>query len=840
MIPPPYVLAFDDPACASTARVGGKASRLAELTQAEFHVPPGFAVTSQAFADFCAANNLDPAGASSAVATRIREGRLPARLERELAAAVARLGHGSLAVRSSAVAEDGATASMAGQLETYLEVAEEEVGLRLRDCWRSLFQERVAAYATRHGARAGGGMGVVIQRQIRPRYSGVLFSLDPHRCDGDTLLVEWVAGLGEQLVSGEVTPSRARLGRKVPSIKGEVPCDLGPVLLELRQAALRAERLFGEPLDIEWCVDEAGLWVLQARPITSVFRPGVSIWSRSNIGENYPAAVSPFTWSIVDDFRRTYFESLCARLLVPREQVESWRPILANLLGVHGGHVYYNLGNWHRMFALAPGGELLRRFFDRYVDQQVPVPEALGDPESFPEPTDKLLRARVVVGLLRCYATLARRVDGFEQSFAAHRQRWRATLAQPPSATSLADLLADMVQFLERGWGDAALADFSAMVFPALLTGLLARWLGGEEAGRTAGLLRGLQVKSTEPLKLLHALGQQLARDPKRKELLDSANDALLEASLDGEARSLWERFLEAFGGRCYHELLITSPTFEERHDLAWQLVRGYTAPGTPDPLQREAQEAREREDLTTRLRARLPRWQRPLFARVLRDAQRAVAFRERARLCQSLMYGELRRVALAIGQELVRAGRVTHTEDVFYLQKDELIRLARGRFLCPETLPDLIRLRRQAVEACQNQSLPEFFVRETGSDLALEVNRDAEEPRPNRLIGVGVSRGRAVGPARIILDPVVEGARLRRGDILVTRATDPGWTPLFLIAGAVVLERGGMLSHAAIVARELGIPAVVEVEGATHKLADGQRVLVDGDSGRVEALGLE
>ena len=299
-------------------------------------------------------------------------------------------------------------------------------------------------------------------------------------------------------------------------------------------------------------------------------------------------------------------------------------------------------------------------------------------------------------------------------------------------------------------------------------------------------------------------------------------------------------------GGRCYQELLLTSPTFEERPDLAWQLVRGAIAAGTADPATRERTEAEARKRLNRELLGRLPLWKRPLFARLVGAAQRAVAAREQVRLCQGLLYGELRRAVMAVGRGLVEHGRLERTEDVFQLEAGEVDRLLNGRFLYPETLPALIRARRDAAAraSADPRPLPSFFLTGEGMEYAGIQDRNDESEdhagtgRARSWRGVGVSSGRAIGVVRVITDPVEQAGRLRPGDVLVARATDPGWTPLFLIASAAVIERGGMLSHAAIVAREVGIPVVAEVALATRTLRDGERVRVDGNTGLVEAIG--
>ena len=833
--------------CTAPDEVGWKAARLGRLVEeaarneAPFRVPAGVVVTTAALLEHCARNRIRTDDEPHVVAAAIRAGEVAPSLTARLELAGRHLGGGPFAVRSSAVAEDQADGSMAGLLETHLGVAAADLGTRLRDCWASLYSHRAQTYLHRGGDSAPSTdrrMGVLVQRQLAPRWAGVLFTVDPARRTGDTMVLEWVEGLGESLVSGSVTPARLLLSRRSPHLPEDLPPALARALLDLHAQALRAERLFGEPLDLEWCADDDGLHLLQARPVTAFGGPGVSAWSSANVGENYPAELSPFTWSVVDRFRSRYFDSLAERLWVPEPCRAALRPVLDNLLGVHRGRVHYNLSSWYRMFAQLPAGQSLRRSFDHYIDQPVP----------FAGPSEKtdlpfVPAWRMVPALIRRYATLDRTLTTFVRRFHDHRRSWRRQLEEARSPGEAGNVLGRITGFLDTDWGDAALADFSAMVFPAVLQSVAAAWLAPEDAARAPGLLRGLRLKSTEALKLLHALGAWVSARPDLLGLLQGERDTELVAGLDGEGRVLWQAFLHEFGGRCYQELLLTSPTFEERPDLAWHLVRGALAAGAADPAAREETEAEARERLTRELLRRLPLWKRPLFARLVGAAQRAVAAREQVRLCQGLLYGELRRAALAVGRGLVERGRLERPEDVFQLEASEVERLLRGRFLYPETIPELIRARREAAAraSADRRPLPSFFVAGEGAEYEGrldEVGSPAASGGARRWRGVGVSPGSATGIARVIVDPVKQAGQLRPGDVLVARVTDPGWTPLFLIASAAVVERGGMLSHAAIVAREVGIPVVVEVAQATSALVDGERVRVDGNTGIVETVG--
>ncbi|MBI4734114.1 MAG: hypothetical protein HY779_04775 [Rubrobacteridae bacterium] len=254
------------------------------------------------------------------------------------------------------------------------------------------------------------------------------------------------------------------------------------------------------------------------------------------------------------------------------------------------------------------------------------------------------------------------------------------------------------------------------------------------------------------------------------------------------------------------------------------------------NPYRHERVEREDRESFTKKCLQRLSIGRRLVFKRVLKDAQAAIGYRERARLCQSLIYGELRRLTLETGKRFYSKGYLEAAEDVFFLEYRELHRIFEGKYLYPETIKEIIAVRRKAYQDGASDNPPEFYLIEKGEYPTIPVESGKFDAAEGKLTGLGVSRGSVKARARIILNPA-ENNTLEPGDILVTRTTDPGWTPLFLIAGGLILEKGGLLSHGAIVAREFGIPAIVGVKDAVNVIKDGQLLWLDAESGTIHVL---
>ncbi len=828
----------------SRAEVGSKAARLAGLVRLGLPVPEAFALTVYAFDEFCAANGIRKSDTPAEyVAERIRAGAFPAALQGELLERLDALPGPTYAVRSSAVAEDGSSCSMAGQLDSFLDVPREAVPEKVKACWAALFGPAVMAYLGRHGIAHAGDMGVVVQRQIHPRYAGVLFTLDPVTESADHFVVEWVVGLGEVLVSGAATPERIRVSRCRPVIPAGLAPDLASALAQLVEDAALVERHFGCPVDIEWCVDGADVFLLQARPITAVTARDAVVWTSTNMSENFPRPLTPFAWSIVDEFYTRYVQNLTRMLGIRDPALAKRHSRIHRLTGVQGGRVYYNIKSWYELLeTYVPWvGGALRRGLDHYIGQGVPVPLDAGD-----DAARDGSRVRGPLSWISFWSRLAFHLSRgrhylgrFERLFLDYRKALRRSpyrsLAAPALIRRLDALFED---FVAGHWYHQCIADFSVLVFPGLLDALLERWVPhtrGSAESVSARLLRQGSLRSTEAVGIIAQMAAAIGAEAALRELLYSGRYAALQDALPASLKDLYGEFMERFGCRCYHECMIVSPTFEERPDLFWELVGKYgRAVRPPGSAARDLPGVRPDADRAGDVLRALP-WGRRLVVRLaVRRARQAIALREQGRLVQSLLFGEVRKVALALGEKLVQLGHLVVAEDVFYLHTAELRDLCSGKFLLPETLPGLIELRREALARCEEREPPECFVLGEGTYVR-DRSRAGSTVAGDTLRGVGASGGRARGTARVILDPIRD--KLEPGEILVARSTDPGWTALFAIAGALVLERGGILSHGAIVAREFGVPAVVGVEGATARMRGGEQVSVDGDEGVVVIL---
>ena len=829
---------------------GAKAATLARMLAAGFAVPPGFVIP-----DAVLQAHLQRA----VQAENLRASELDSVL---LTALNGIFSAAPLAVRSSAIGEDSAAHSFAGQLDTLLNVSgEQQLHEAVVSVWLSLWSERCLHYQQLRGVRLD-HMGVIVQQQVQARHAGVLFTHAPAASSGalPTIIIEYCNGLGEGLVSGEVDPGRIFLERHTGKlVSHNAGQDTGNLLNErditaLFQQATKLEQHFGYPLDIEWAIDlDDKLWLLQARPITT--RPITTstvkrvIWTNANIAENFPEPVTPFLYSIVRRGYAAYFRNLALGFGISRRRIVAMNDAFEHIVGVHGGRLYYNLSNIHSLIALAPGGSWLTRAFNQFVGAT-----------QFPPAHDLPEQGRIerYLELLRVASTTAWRylhvqsgLIRFETNVDDFCARTKPAKLAHMSAENLLGYLREFLVIRLQRWNGAALADVAAMVCYGLLQRQLARWLPAA-VNLHNNLLVGLPgLASHAPVEELWLLSRKVRADAVIAELFVSNDTSTLMQRLREPAFAdfnvMLQTYLEDWGFRSSGELMLTRPSPEEDPRQTLELLRNYAALESPSPQQQLKMQAAKREAATDEaahllnpnvLLRHLPFSRAWRFRLLLAATQGAIRLRERARQKQAKLYVRLRHIVLKIGQHLVATGCLVQAEDVLYLEYDELDALLSGHAMFPYDVADLIRQRSAAHQTLSAMMPPDSLELGWGEYLSQQADM-ADTPDCEhglRLQGIGVCGGRITANAAVLAD-ASEADKMQQGDIVVTRQTDPGWACVFFLARGLVIERGGMLSHGAIIARELGIPAVVGVRNATQRIANGSRISLDGDRGVVDIL---
>lgn len=786
------VVSLDDSAAADTRQVGGKAAGLARLIALGVPVPPGIVVTTEAYRTALAANGL-----ADAPPARLREAlpaaTLPPELDAAIRSALAGLDAESLAVRSSATSEDLAEASFAGQHDTLLGIRSEEAVLHaVRTCWASLWSPRAVDYREQRGWTGEVAMAVVVQTMVAADWAGVLFTADPVTGDPQRMAIETVRGLGESLVSGEVTGQRVVVDKATLHVVDGVTEVPDALITQVAGLGRQVEDAFGVAQDIEWAASSDRVFLVQARPMTALLSPprarrGAARFGplqramAPNVREHVPVAPYPFDLSI---FFRPLWEHLWAAL--PR-------------LGLHTPPI-------DRVFVEIGDGVI-----------QVVPPKV--------RPTPHILTLPMV--LLRALRTDPDAWLEQARQLAADARRLEDAA---PDAASDADLLARIRELSAR---QVALAPGRFAAFPggmlasAVLGFAVSRAVRRGEAARVESeLLAGVASVTSAANRELRLIADTVRGDQNVRDLFAAKSPGEIIEELPGISggkaiAARVDAYLSRYGNRETRLPSAAFPAWRDEPSLVYGLLKALVA-GAIERTDDGAERAREaRLEIERRL---AHGWLglkgvflRPLLARSLPAARAFVAYRENSHYLLFAPFATIRRLALELGRRLAERGELDAADDIFFLQLDEL----EARHPAGE-LHETARRRHEARRALEG--------RETTVPVDLLTVAGPE------LRGRPVSAGRAVGPARIIRTER-EFGRLSAGEILVAPYTNPTWTPLFAIAAGVVVEAGGAASHAAIVAREYGLPGVMGVAGATARLHDGERLIVDGDHGTVAVL---
>ena len=745
----------------------------------------------------------------------------PDAVKAELLAAYRRLGQGPVAVRSSATAEDLPGATFAGQQDTYLNVSgEAELLEAVRRCWASLWTDRAISYRERQGVgQEGVRLAVVVQRMVPAQVAGVMFSANPVTGARDEVVIDAAPGLGEAVVSGLTTPDhfvlkRQRLGwrvilqqegRREVAVRAlasggtetvrDPEAGAGPTLtrgalLRLSRTGEKIQRLFGRPQDIEWAWADGQLFILQARPMTALPDPPprfnrLQRLLLSNFVEMLPVRPYPL-------------------------DLDTWLPGLGS--------------------AVEPVFDLLGFRWDFGVLLQVEDGIVLTYRPHLPRPTWRTLTTPLrLISNLRRYNPLHWQADALLEGAYA---RTRELEERDPSSLSWQELLEDLraareIPFLAAG--EIRRRYFPGAAFAALRLGLLLAVLG--RSRHLGVLLSGVENKTLEMNGALEALAGHIRAQPALAALFAAQPPEALHTALQetAEGRDLLSRldgFLARFGHR--ETVISTSllPTWKDAPEMVLGLLKSFSAHApAPVPQQQEAWQAAREEVLLSPLLKFSPL--RAAFLGLLTRARAVVQIREDTHFYATLAMPIIRRRCLELGRRLVQAGVLETPEEVYHLMLEELAGV-RGFPLTP----------------AQASTLQETASRRNALRAGLE-GRPLVDPRSlpqpaaaagALLSGIAGSPGTAEGPARVILSSA-DFDKLGLGEILVAPYTNPSWTPLFGRAAAVVVDSGSPASHAAIVAREYGIPAVMGTINGTQVLRNGERVRVDGSRGLVSKV---
>lgn len=864
----PFILSLSQ--CTDIDLAGGKAVGLARLIAAGFSVPPGFCITTEAYEQTLQTsgfNDIDtylmisrlsePERSSALVGCRNRiKGVEISYLINQWRAALETIRcppDDRWAVRSSATNEDTTHTSLAGLYRTHLGVALSDIEAAVKDLWTSLWEERVIRYMTQQNHHKPPKMAALIQPMVAAQTAGVAYSVHPVTGRRTHVMINAIPGLASPLVDGTITPDQyvvdvasdgepTRIRSRVLAEKSHRlsvsheglrtdPLKEGTrhrssltddELFSVARAAKQIERALGQPMDIEWAFDSEHLWLVQARPITSV-RPASDLtnddceWSRTNFKETLPELPSPLSLSFLEQFMDRY-------ILAHYRRLGCRIPDGLTSVRILNGRPYLNVTLFHILVAQLGG------------DPSMNAEQMGGEPlATIPEVQPLVGSAFVRAGWLM-WAEM-RRVEHSAPRLFQEMKELAATYARDRIQSLTVhellpqlDALGPWLEGREVTFGIAGGVGQCLQIFSRILP----RWLGPDWRELLNAALQGQgTVISAQQILRLAELTDIARGEPKARAFLtaEAWDASRYRSALAGtKFLRIFATYLEDYGHRGVGESDVMSPRLAENPEAILAILRTQLASASPS---REAILSRQEStriaalvQIKERLGWRLDR--KLIFSWCYRRLCRFFALREANR--HHLMYYStaIRTLLIRLGELLVAEGRLDQHDDMFFLSIDDRTDLLAGGTKDWNAIIQERRLERERHAAI---TAPDT-IRDWDS-MNNQILKSNQSDGSSQLTGMPISAGSVIGSVRMIRS-VLDWSKIRPGEILVVSVIDPGLAPLFGIAGGLVAEMGGTLSHGAIIAREYGLPTVANVDGAMTQLSDGLRVRLDAGSGTI------
>ena len=799
----------------SSDLVGAKAASLSSLISYGYRVPNGFVITKGLLEYFNKKKSF------------------PQGFKHSLERCLTNLNSLNVIIRSSAIGEDSDSYSFAGQLDSFVVNNNiEDIMGGIQNCWTGLNNDRVIAYEKLSGKKLV-EMGVIIQEFLEADYAGVTFTSSPYNLN--QIYTEYVKGAGEQLVSGKVTPKNFSVDF-IGKPKEKLPFNG----VELIRLATSLKEKYGYHIDIEWVAKGQNIFLVQARPITVAQKKKVH-WTNTNLNENYPTPMSPLLYSIARDSYYHYFKNLAGLLQIHENSLRKLEYDFSNTVGVWGNRLYYNMTSIHNILSSSPLKGYFKDAFNKFV--------GYSEKDVAQVDTSKATSlGRFIFRLILLNISLEKHVKSIEQmvdDFALNASKKDKNLP-------LESLFYTFLDLRFNQWYHASLADFFSMIHYKVLGGITQKFYGQKSIGMHNTLVQAIPgLISSEPLNNTYDIVQEIKEINELKSFFYSHSPQEVYQEIQENPRYLdikksLDIYLEKWGFRCSGELMFFNTNYIEEPTKFIELLQVYMSQNAQDPREVIAIKDRERKQAMRNFAWRIIKKRNIFFPVSIIEVgmlylsanlcKQAISGRERVRYKQAKMYYHFKTIVKKIGAKFKEDNKIAQIDDLFFMSYKEIGELLSSSAMFSKDLKEVIKGRRARFILESNNKYPENFTTifgERPGSIKEEILFNGDYKEFN---GLAVSGGRIKARVKV-LETVLESAKLNKGDILVTKQTDPGWAMVFPLIGGLIVERGGALSHGAIVAREFGIPAVIGIANITDVLKDNDEVILDGDLGKIQVL---
>jgi len=831
------------------AEYGGKAAGLRKLENAGAAVPSWFCISSREFFRFLNStekkmildemqqivnNNVAMKTFSKQVQTLILKKPMSPDMQERILRQYRRLLKSTdttsgVAVRSSMIGEDGENRSFAGMLESSLFVKGEDAVLTaIKQCWASAFSERVLMYRRRTSERHSiPAVGVIIQQMIAAEKAGVLFTQDP-TCESPGTIISAVNGVAADLVNGTVNGELYRV------VNNEVRAEHITVLsteqcIALTETCLRIEQEIGSALDIEWAIVKKKIYLLQARPIT--MPKDLVILDNANIIESYYGVTTPLTFSVARDAYRLVYRQFCSVVGVSSKEIEANDDIFSNMIVLVRGRVYYNLTNWYRLLQLLPSPRHSAGFMENMMGMKIQFPAV--------KTTDRGVHPmiRLWSNILKNWMTIDHQVKEFHTRFASIYQEYQETDLKELTAQELVNCYKDIRTRVIDAWRAPIINDFLAMVAYGALRKMTVTWCDDKDGTLYNGLLAGdNDIVSVKPVYHIAKIASTVRSSKKYRSLFALSEKEILRKMRSAEFSEIaiqFDAFIDMYGYRCPGELKLEENSYKDAPEQVIRLITSYI----DNPLhEQQTTNANKRlrkntERLAHKALAKQSMMRKREFWMTVRLARKYMQHRENMRICRTRIFGVLREIFNSLGEKLAQQHIIAKQRDIFYLSVQEIIDIVEGSTPLTDNQPAIVLRRNEFQKYARERNPPDRIVVQAGELARPAVPTFTQQ---KTLQGIGCSPGTITGRVKIVHNP--QNTKINK-DILVAERTDPGWVVIYPLCSGILVERGSILSHSAIIARELGIPAIVGIPGLMQQVKDGQKIRMHGSSGVVELL---
>lgn len=787
------------------------------------------------------------------------------------------------AIRSSAVGEDGYGNSFAGQLSTYLFVRNYEISEKIKKCWASSFSERVIQYnALNKKDYDSLKVAVIIQKMIDSEKSGVLFTVNPLMGEdyNNQAIITAGYGVGEgivadiveidtyvydrikkNIVKSEYSEKKIKLvmgengglqQEEVEHSKSKASVLTHENITQLVSIATSLFKFYGHEVDMEWAYDKSGnLFITQARPITTLnksFAGKDILLDNSNVVESFPGINTPWTLSIITDVYKTVFTNATLRVGLSKKAVEEKSYVFNHLIATYQGRVFYNLTNWYEMMRLAPYTEKYIEVWEQMLDveqNQLSKQKKHWSQNIFFNPIRFILIIKRVLWLfIRLDSKLSlldkKLVNDFDHI-------WRKDKKGIYLGYSPGDFMLEIEQFKQqvfKNWDITLINDIYAFVCTAISKNLLKRLKIKDVDNFFNDLLFGISgMESVAPVKSLVKMGILVKEDESLKSKIEglvksgqASVNVLTHTQNELNFRQLFQYHLAEYGDRGVEELKLETLTFREDPNSLLKMIIEYSKANIESL--NKGEDNKRRVIATKILNQKL--LTRPILKIILpfflKMAVRSINYRENFRLHRSRAYGIVRRLTNYLGLKLESLGLIDHSRDIYYLDYDEVFKFTHALSFNSQ-LKGLINERKSIYETYKNLHTEQRYKFNGKDYCSFEI--DSDSILESDLSGQPCSSGAIEGEVLVIddIEELNKDAGIGKGKILVAPMTDPGWVFLMTVSKGLIVEKGSILSHTAIIGRELGIPTIVGVKSATKMLKTGDKIKMDGQTGKITII---